>query len=74
MSWIKPIWVQIKAKLLGFLGTFNVQELLIRQNVDDYTPHARTSTHIRTSQEMGMVSILIISLKMHANNCLFKKI
>ena len=22
--WIKPIWVQIKAKLLGFLGTFNV--------------------------------------------------
>ena len=22
MSWIKPIWVQIKAKLLGFLGTF----------------------------------------------------
>ena len=23
MSWIKPIWVQIKAKLLGFLGTFN---------------------------------------------------
>ena len=22
MSWIKPIWVQIKAKLLGFLWTF----------------------------------------------------
>ena len=24
MSWIKPIWVQIKAKLLGFLGTFKL--------------------------------------------------
>ena len=46
------------------LLSFNVQELLIRQNVDDYTPHARTSTHIRTSQEMGM----------HARNCLFKNI